>query len=589
MNKTININLGGLFFHIDESAYQKLNKYLNSIRRSLSDDPQGRDEIIRDIESRISELLSERVVDERQVISISDIDEIVKIMGQPEDYNVDEEIFNEPTYSRKRKPSKKLFRDGDDKFLGGVAAGTGHYIGIEPIWARIIWLIIAFGTGVGFIAYILLWILLPEAKTTANKLEMEGETVNIDNIEKKIREEFSTVSDKVREGANEVSSKIKEGAHDISEKISSADYKKYKTKAKSGLQEFLDTIGNILTAILKVFTKFIGAIIIFFSAITIIALVIALFSWGSIEALGIDGGILDFSPNFLNTSLPYWIIVVFAFFAAAIPFVVLFMLGLKILSNNARSFGKVTGLTLLAVWIICILGLIFTGIDVSSKYRHSGIHTTNHDLEIVKSDTLNVSMISNEDYRDGKSFRGRNNLKVVHDNNGEKLYSANINVDIRKSNTDGAYIKIRKSAHGRNYEDANLNAQKIEYQFSLDQTNLRLNNYFLNELPNGFFDQEIDVIIYLPKGQTIYLDKSTKRFLYDVANTTNLYDRSMPQHHYIMTDSELKCLDCETDISFTNKDEEMNLKISDASVQLKIKSYDGDVEVKVDGSGVTIK
>ena len=209
MNKTININLGGLFFHIDESAYQKLNKYLNSIRKSLSDDPQGRDEIIKDIEARISELLSEKVVDERQVVCDSDIDAIVKIMGQPEDYNVDDEIYNESTYTHKRKTSKKLFRDGDDKFLGGVASGTAHYIGIEPIWSRIIWLILAFATGFGFIAYPLLWILLPEAKSTSDKLEMEGESVNIDNIEKKIREEFQAASSKIKEGASEISDTLK--------------------------------------------------------------------------------------------------------------------------------------------------------------------------------------------------------------------------------------------------------------------------------------------------------------------------------------------------------------------------------------------
>ncbi len=77
MNKTININLGGIFFHIDEIAYQKLKKYLEAIRKSLSDDPQGRDEIIKDIESRISELLSDKIVDERQVISESNIEDVI--------------------------------------------------------------------------------------------------------------------------------------------------------------------------------------------------------------------------------------------------------------------------------------------------------------------------------------------------------------------------------------------------------------------------------------------------------------------------------------------------------------------------------
>ena len=580
MNKTININLGGLFFHIDETAYQKLNRYLNSIRKSLSDDPQGKDEIIKDIEMRISELLTDRIVDTRQVISESDIDEIVNIMGQPEDYNVDEEIFNDnTTYTKRKRATKKLYRDGDDKFIGGVASGTGHYIGIEPIWARIIWLLIIFApAGFGLIPYIILWILLPEAKTTAEKLEMEGESVNIDNIEKKIREEFNTVSQRVKDGAN-----------DMGEKISSADYQKYKTKAKSGLQEFLDTIGNIIMVLLKVFAKFIGALIVFIAAITLITLIIGFFSWGSIEALGIQEEWMQLPPRFFNTTLPYWLIILFGFMAFAIPFVVLFMLGIKILSNNAKSFGKVTKLTLLALWIVSILGLIFTGIDFSSRYKHASTDTTKHELNIMPTDTLNISMVNNDDFDDGKFYRNRNSIRVVDVADTKKLYANNVDVDIRNSDTGTAYIKIRKYAHGRNRSNAKENAKKIEYQFNLDDKNLRLNNYFLNEFPNGFFDQDLDVIIYLPEGFTVYLDKTTKYFLDDVTNVQNIYDERMTKHHYIMTDSELDCLDCPDNIINHKTEEKVNLKIDEDGLNLKINSEDGEAEIKINNEGVTIK
>ena len=186
MNKTININLGGIFFHIDEIAYQKLKGYLDSIRRSLSDDPKGRDEIITDIESRIGEILSDKIKDVRQVINEQDIDEVVEVMGKPEDYMVDDEIFNDDSYGNySSKKGKKLYRDGSDKFLGGVSSGMAHYLNIDVIWVRLGWLVAAFGFGFGFIVYPLLWILLPEANTTAEKLEMEGAEVNISNIEKK--------------------------------------------------------------------------------------------------------------------------------------------------------------------------------------------------------------------------------------------------------------------------------------------------------------------------------------------------------------------------------------------------------------------
>ena len=112
MNKTININLGGIFFHIDESAYQKLKGYLDAIRRSLSDDPKGRDEIITDIESRIGEILSDKIKDVRQVINQQDIDEVIEVMGKPEDYMVDDEIFNDDSYGNysSKKGKKTLQR-----------------------------------------------------------------------------------------------------------------------------------------------------------------------------------------------------------------------------------------------------------------------------------------------------------------------------------------------------------------------------------------------------------------------------------------------------------------------------------------------
>ena len=104
MKKTVNVNLAGTFFHIDEDAFGKLTRYLDAIKRSLSD-PQGSDEIIRDIEARISELFSEKIENSSQVISLKELDEVIAVMGQPEDYMVDEEIFEDNSSNSKRRSS----------------------------------------------------------------------------------------------------------------------------------------------------------------------------------------------------------------------------------------------------------------------------------------------------------------------------------------------------------------------------------------------------------------------------------------------------------------------------------------------------
>ena len=128
MNKTININLGGYFFHIDEIAYQKLKKYLDAIAKSLNDDPQCKDEIIADIEARICELLTEKITDTRQVVNELDINNIIKIMGEPEDYSEHDENFWETNSKSQdsKSNSKKLFRDRQNRFISGVSAGISH-------------------------------------------------------------------------------------------------------------------------------------------------------------------------------------------------------------------------------------------------------------------------------------------------------------------------------------------------------------------------------------------------------------------------------------------------------------------------------
>jgi phage shock protein PspC (stress-responsive transcriptional regulator) len=573
MNKTININLGGIFFHIDELAYQKLKLYLDAIRRSLSDDPQGRDEILNDIELRIGELLSERITNDRMVINDSDIDEITKIMGRPEDYSVDEELFeDEPKYS-KSTSTKKLFRDADDKFLGGVCSGLAHYFGMDIIWMRLLWLVLFFFFGTGFLIYILLWILIPQAETTAEKLQMKGEPVNISNIERKIREEFQDVSTRVKNGANEVSETFKSS--------------EFKNKAKSGLQEVVDTIGKIILAIFKVFGKLIGALLIFIAAITLIALIIGAFSWGSVEMLGF----VHYPPFFFDSILPMWLLVIFGFLAIAIPFIVLFMMGLKILSSNVKSFSTTTKLSLLGVWIIAILGLSFAGINFATQNAYDGVHNQTEDLPLTLQDTLAIKMIGNDNLSNEKELRRNHSFETVFDNDVEKLYATRVNVDIKPTDKATAFVKIRKESDGKNRLTANKDAESIEYKFSLTEKNLMLNGYFLSDIKNKFKDQLIDITIYLPMNSVIYLDASTQTFLNDVDNVQNIYDGDMPKHYYKMTENGLECLDCDSSIfgdDFKSNNENFKLNIDKSGVEINVNDGDKDAKVKIDEQGVKI-
>ena len=548
MNKTININLGGFFFHIDEIAYQKLKRYLESISRSLSDDPQGKNEIIADIEARISELLSEKITDARQVVNESDIDDIIKIMGQPEDYAEAEETYNEASYSYKRNNNsgKKLFRDGDDKFLGGVASGIAHYFNIDTIWIRLGLLALFFGGGFGFILYIILWILLPEAKTTAEKLQMEGEAVNIDNIEKKIREEFNAVSENVKDLANQASDKIKDGASEISQKVNKTF--SGKTKKNNGLQDFLNTIGKIILVFFKVIGKFIGAILVFVAAAVILSLIISGFSVGSLEWLNVDGEFLQYPPFFHDAILPKWLLTLSLFLIVGIPFLILFVLGLRILSSSVKKLSKATSLTLLGIWIVALLTLIFTGLDFGTSHANYGQSNTKTTLNLVENDTITLKMINDDEVYYKHNLRRSSRKYEVEVNGIKKVYSNYVKVDVKKSNSNEAYIVLQKESRGKNSLNANKNAEKIEYKFEVLDNTIVLDAYYLSEFKNIWKDEEVNVTFYLPEGTTVYFDHSTKNFLDNVENDKDIHDNDMQNHHFKMTNETLTCTDCVDEI-----------------------------------------
>jgi phage shock protein PspC (stress-responsive transcriptional regulator) len=590
MNKTININLGGVFFHIDEIAYQKLKGYLDAIRRSLSDDPQGRDEIITDIETRIGELLSDKIKDIRQVVNESDIDEVIEVMGKPEDYMVDDEIFSDDSYTGYgKRRSKKLYRDGSDKFLGGVSSGMAHYLNVDVIWIRLGWLVAAFGFGFGFIVYPLLWILLPEATTTAEKLEMEGEPVNISNIEKKIRDEIS-----------QASSRVKDGIEDVSEKVKNADYKKYGDRAKSGSQDFIDTLGKIFVTVFMIIGKFIGVLLVIIAVVTILALLISLFTIGSMDFLHHDW--FSYDSFFYNSSgLPVWVISILTFLLVGIPFFFLFALGLRILSNNTKTVGKTAKLTLLGIWLMALLTAIFFGTRQYMMTAYDGSVTVRTEVPYSTLDTLRLTVESDDEILDkwelGRSWEGdRRNWDreiVIDENDVEKIYSNNIRLNIHPAKDSLLYVKTRKRSKGQSRQDARENARMIEHEVNISGDELQVPDYFLADIGNRFGEQRVYVDVYLPENQTIYLEESSRTFLYEVDNIQGVYDNDMAGHYFKMTRDGLDCLDCEDfEINVTAPDsdvESFNMKIDEEGVHIEINDEDSEkAEVKIDQNGVRV-
>ncbi|AOC95437.1 DNA-binding transcriptional activator PspC [Flavobacterium anhuiense] len=521
MNKTVNINLGGMFFHIDEDAYLKLTRYFDAIKRSLNNS-SGQDEIIKDIEMRVSELLTEKQKSEKHVVGLKDVDEVIAVMGQPEDYRIeDEENPNQSYNNYGPRKHKKLYRDKEKGMIGGVATGLGHYFGIDAVWIKIIFLIFVFaGFGTGILAYFVLWIVTPEAVTTSEKLEMTGEPVTISNIEKKVREEIDS----------------------LSEKFKNADYDKMGNQVKSGAERISSSFGDFIMTIFKIFAKFLGVILIISGISTLIMLLIGVFTLGT-------NIFIDFPwQNFIEagnfTEYPLWSFGLLMFFAVGIPFFFLTLLGFKLLSPNLKSIGNITKYTLLALWIISIAILTSIGIKQATEISYDNKVVEKKVLAIKPTDTLYIKFKYNDYYT--KSLNHYREFEFVQDSaNNELIYSNDVRLHVLHTDESTPFIQIEKSARGNSFTNAKKRAEKINYKFQVNGNQLLLDNYFLTDVKNKFRGQEVDIYLYVPEGQLIKPDSSVRDYYNSDDNFFELNYNG--DYNYKVIGTKVKCLNCPAD------------------------------------------
>lgn len=490
MNKTISINLGGFFFHIDEDAYQKLSRYFDAVKRSLA--PDGRDEIMSDIETRIAELFQERLQNEKQVVGLLEIDQVIAIMGQPEDYKIDDENTTSSNFTTSNdfnRKTKRLYRDRDNSYLGGVAAGFGHYLNIDPLWIRILFIIspwITFGTSL--LIYLILWILIPEATTTSQKLEMKGEPINISSIEKK----------------------VKAGIDEIADKISNLDHQKIADNAKYGAEKVGNSVSNVILTLVRLVGKFFGGILFLFASLSLLGIfisgVVMIFS-----AAMPDNYILNYINSPIGLETPLWLQGILFILAFGIPFFFLLILSLKVLITNLKSIGKLAKYTLLALWFLAVISFIALGINEVTKSAYDGKVVHKEALILTPNDTLYIKF-KNNDFYAKNSVRNRSFKLTQDENSKEVMYSNNVSIEIMETDEALAYLQIEKLANGKSIIEARKRAEKIKYGYKLEDNTLILDDYILSSVDNKLRGQEVIIYLYLPKGTVFKTDNNFKKF-----------------------------------------------------------------------------
>ncbi|ELV7524202.1 PspC domain-containing protein [Flavobacterium psychrophilum] len=591
MNKTVNMNLGGFFFHIDEDAYQKLNRYFDAIKKSLSSD--GREEIMNDIESRVSELFSEKLTGAKQVISLKEVDDVIAVMGQPEDYKIEDEAPRQPNYNYASSGSRKLYRDKENGIIGGVLAGLGYYFGIDKVWLRLIMLVLLLSFGTGFLLYIILWIVMPEAVTTTEKLEMQGEPINISNIEKKVKEEFENLSEKFKnadvnfkDGMDTVSEKVKIFSNDFSDKM------------KSNSSRVGSNLGDVIISILGIFAKFLGALIVMVASISLLGFFVA-----SIVMLFSSTMPDSFALNYISTPIgletPLWIQGILFLLVFGIPFFFLLILGLKLLVTNLKSIGSIAKYSLLSLWIIALAILIALGIKEATQLAFDGKVVQKQSINISPTDTLFVKFKNNDFY--SKDVDNHDDFRLMQDEHGKEIvYSNNVSIEIMPTDEKLPYLQIEKLANGKTPDEAQKRAEKIIYNLKIEGNKLILDNYLLHNVKNRFRDQRVALFLYLPKGTYLKPDSSLRRY----EETNGDYFSWNPESKndvYKVEDNKVKCTNCpanENEESDYEQDDDTNIRtpnvtINEDGISIKndttISSAKDFKELKINKDGIIIK
>lgn len=576
MNKTLTINISGIVFNIEEDAYEALRNYLGKIKRHFSAE-EGCEEIVSDIEARLAELLKAKINPGKQVLVMTDINDAIAVMGQPEDFSegsTSEERAKEETHSAAQQSyysskRRRVFRDPDNKILGGVCSGIGNYFDVDPLWIRLALVIMFFGFGSGLLLYIILWIIIPEAKTTAEKLEMRGEPIDVNTISKTIKDEAENLKSRARDFGTNVRDQ-------------------FANRDNTG--RFVDLLRQIFGTIFRIIGKIVGFFFVLFGIIFFVGLLALLFGFGKIDNM--NSG--DFVHSLTGPGFPLFWAKAGLMLAIGIPVVMIIYKGMKMLLGikyHNRWINICAGIG----WVIgLIVSLSFAGM-LANEFSEEAVLKQQMNVRWPLADTLYLKANSNYSEKEGDvNIEVDNDRWIVDKDKDAFTWWGRPKVRIISSEDDSLAVFIVKSARGEEKTAAAKRAKNIGYSLQQNDSLLQLDKYYSFLSSDVIRGQEAEVLIKIPRNKVIYLDNSLRHLLYDVDNVNEVYDEDMVGKYWKMTDNGLVCLSCtNTDlenvkrIKVTSKDKQDEVKIDEHGIE--VNSKDAHVRISEDGIKVDSK
>ncbi len=367
MNKTINVTLANLVFSLDEDAYASLSAYLESLKAHFASLSYG-SEVMADIESRIAEDFTAKAKGiPNRAISLSEVEEIIKSIGTVEDIaesNVD--AGTQPAESK--SATKRLYRNTDDVIIAGVGSGIAAYFGIDTLLVRVILAVTVLAGGWGILLYILLWLLLPEAKSSSQKLEMKGAPVTIKQIEQ-------TAKDKISE-----------------------------VKASSAGRKLVKFIGQIIKWFARVILIIIGAGITLGAGVATIA---TAFTAANLF-FNRNSPYIDLPISSVFTGTEYFFAILLGFIAIIIPLIFLALGGLTLIRIKKPPVNGMLAFALAVIWVVAAVGtsvIAFNkapAIQAAAEQSRGNVETRT--LEAVGFTRIDASSIYKINVTPGKNY-----------------------------------------------------------------------------------------------------------------------------------------------------------------------------------------
>jgi len=560
MKKVMSVNIGGLVFQIDNEAYTKLDGYIKALEKQFQG-TEGSEEIIGDIESRIAEIFQEKIKAGRESIRTEDIDEIVRIMGAPKDLGQESsEAYAEPavvtaaagTAAPESAPNpagaagstageaaretssssagtgpqgnggplpenghKRFFRNSNDKLLGGVCSGFATYIDADPLIVRLAFLLAVLGFGVGPVVYLILWIVVPEAKTTSEKLQMKGEKVTIDSIEKAIRKEATD---------------IKKRFDNIKEDIeNNPDHpvNKAEKRGRDFFAEAGDSFGRLFGIGVKVFVGLLVAVII-----------LAIFSafFGVTGSIGYATFLFPGVLGLLFSSAGQANAMVIGLLAVvSVPLIIVaykslrFLLGIKVGTKPLDALFLVS-------WIIGLGLVIIVGAKVASEFQREVTYREEVPLKINPVKTIYLNKLESP----VRHFHHNDKIKMDGVSlTNDSLFFQQLELDIEPGKSDHYTLTVVRRARGKNREQAVENARSIAYRFREQDSMLALSSEYTIQ-DRSWRGQQLGLVMEVPLGKQIVIDEGLRPFLNNVRMRTFLPDEELYNRPLVMLENGLE-------------------------------------------------